>query len=541
MSTIAAPILATAALRATKPGWARRFVTPTLADALFVLLLLRVLYLGSVCLFNDPGTGWHIQTGREILSTGAVPAADTYSFTRAGARWVETQWLADLLMAWMFDQGGYALLAVFTSVIIAGLFRGIYRAQILSGGWPIIAVLVTFLAVTTASLHFLARPLVFSSVCVPLSFWWASQYSRRRCDATRLALLILIAVPWANCHPGVLGGAATVLLCGVGTLVAAFWNRDRAVRGAMAQRGFVLLATAAGMGIATLVTPYGLDWHVWVSGLMRMGALAGYVDEWLPPVWSEPSTLSAAVLVGLLILGVALRRKGITLGEGLVLAFWTVQGFSSVRHLPLLAMIAAIQLGRVLGKAMEPGCPLSAATASGKKHVPLFSPEIRRTEVLRGGGLVSVLATCLLGGFTLAGVQLPFMGLRGAGPSEDRFSEGALQALARVGPGGPIFNDINYGGRIIQDYSYLPVFMDDRFELYGEEFLFQYRDVVKYPDEHAGRILDRWGVGSVIIGTHLRLCEWLTHNEEWVEEYRDEIAAVFTRADRGLTRAAGGP
>jgi hypothetical protein len=264
---------------------------------------------------------------------------------------------------------------------------------------------------------------------------------------------------------------------------------------------------------------------------MGMGALSGYVDEWLPPVWSEPSTIAAAILVGLIVTGVIVRRRGINTGEGLALLFWTAQGFSSVRHLPLLAMVAAVQLGRVFSQSGQPV----------RKSIPLFSPEVRRSEALRCGGLLSGLAVALLGGLTLAGVQLPLIGLRGAGPSADRFSLGALQTLARVAPGGPIFNDINYGGRIIQDYSYLPVFMDDRFELYGEEFLFQYRDLVKYPDEHADRILTRWGVDSVIIGTHLALCCWLTDNDDWVQEYRDDIAAVFVRADRGLTRASSAP
>ena len=92
-----------------------RFCTPTLADAMFVLLLLRVLQLGTTNLFNDPGTGWHLRTGHEILATGAVPVADTYSYTRAGQPWVATQWLADAIMSVAYAVGGYPLLALITA------------------------------------------------------------------------------------------------------------------------------------------------------------------------------------------------------------------------------------------------------------------------------------------------------------------------------------------------------------------------------------------------------------------------------------------
>ena len=507
-----------------------RFFRPTLADALFVLLLLRVLQLGSVDLFNDPGTGWHLRTGGGIVACAAVPIADSYSYTRRGYDWVETQWLADVLMSVAYNLGGYPLLALVTAVLIAALFRWIYRRQVTAGGWPAIAILTTLAAVCAASVHFLARPLVASSIGVPLSFWWATQYARGRVSAKRLWLLVPIAAVWANCHPGVLGGIVTVVICGLGALASAVLPFNGYRRGELAQRGLLLLLAGAGMGAATLVNPYGLDWHLWVLRLMKMKVLAGYVDEWLPPSWADPSTVAAALLVGVAVWGTIVRRKGTALGEALVLGFWTVQGFSSVRHIPLLAMIAALQVGRVLAGATVDWRALRRLGA----RVPLFSAAIRDAEARTGGGLASLVAVCLSGLVAWSGMQISAVGLHGAGPSADRFSTGAVACLSSKPSVGPIFNDLTHGGTLIHELPDVAVFVDDRFGLYGEDFFLQYRDVVKYPDEFAERALSRWRIETVLIGTHLALCDWLAENEEWREAYRDEVAAVFTKRDPAL-------
>lgn len=210
---------------------------PTLADAAFVLLLLRVLQLGATDLFNDPGTGWHLRAGHQIVATGSVPTTDTYSYTRAGRPWVETQWLADVVMALGHAAGGYSLLALISAVLLAGLFRWIYRTQVAGGGWPTVALLITFTAAGAASMHFLARPLLVSLIGIPLCFWWATQYARGQIPAWKVWLLVPIAVVWCNLHPGVLGGMATVGLCGLGLFGASLWSRTRRTPTDSLQRG----------------------------------------------------------------------------------------------------------------------------------------------------------------------------------------------------------------------------------------------------------------------------------------------------------------
>ena len=46
----------------------------------------------------SPDVWWHLSAGRWIWAHGAVPAVDSFSFTRAGAPWIDFEWLFQLLL-----------------------------------------------------------------------------------------------------------------------------------------------------------------------------------------------------------------------------------------------------------------------------------------------------------------------------------------------------------------------------------------------------------------------------------------------------------
>lgn len=506
-----------------------RFAVPTLADALFVLLLLRVLQLGATDLFNDPGTGWHLRTGNQIVADGTIPTADAYSFTRTASPWVETQWLGDVLMSLGYAVGGYSLLALITAALLAGLFRWIYRTQVAGGGWPAVALLVTCAAAGAAAMHFLARPLLASSVGIPLCFWWASQYARGRAAGWKVWLLVPIAAVWCNLHPGVLGGIATVGVCGAGAVGASLWAKAGQERRDGLRRGLQLVAVALAMGAATLVNPYGLQWHAWVLQLMGSEVLPQYVDEWRPLSWDDPSALIGGLLVVAVVTATALRRTGMNVPEALVVLFWIVQGFSSARHMPLLAMILALQLGRSLA-GVRTTWPMLQRVG---RRIPLFSDQIRLAESRAGGGLASVACVVVLALLLSAGAQVPAIGLGGAGPPQDRFSSKAVAYLRSNVPAGPLFNDLSYGGTLIRDLPGVPIFIDDRFGLYGEDFVAAYCKAVYEPADRAGPLLDEWGIQTVLTGPKLPLTVWLDDQPEWARVYRDPAAAIYVRQPVG--------
>jgi hypothetical protein len=70
----------------------------------------------------DPDLWWHLRTGELILERGAVPTADPFSFTAAGAPWVDHEWGAEVLFAGVFRlAGGRGLVALRALLLAAAL------------------------------------------------------------------------------------------------------------------------------------------------------------------------------------------------------------------------------------------------------------------------------------------------------------------------------------------------------------------------------------------------------------------------------------
>ena len=61
--------------------------------ALLVLLLLAVAVALSAQRIQSQDYWWHLRSGQLIADTGAIPKVDPYTYTAAGSRWIDIQWL----------------------------------------------------------------------------------------------------------------------------------------------------------------------------------------------------------------------------------------------------------------------------------------------------------------------------------------------------------------------------------------------------------------------------------------------------------------
>ncbi|MCC7292476.1 MAG: hypothetical protein IT449_10500 [Phycisphaerales bacterium] len=294
-----------------------------------------------------------------------------------------------------------------------------------------------------------------------------------------------------------------------------------------AGRSLVLLFVAALMGAATLLNPHGIDWHRWIWRLMQMRALSSLVDEWRPTDWTEPDAAAALMLLALLAMAHVLRREKPSAVIVLVTGFWLVQAIGSGRHVSILGLLVAMQAAPLLKdvKLREGGLWQWAS------RLPLFSDAIRtRERQARREGLSPVAALAALAMLALdpTGAAL---GLADAGPPSDRYSAGLIAHLRGNPPPQPVFNDINFGGQLILETPDTPVFVDDRFEVYGDAFIVEYAEAVSQPQDHAEALLDRNGIQSAIIGAGQPMAYWLARQNGWRVEYADPVAVVFVRAD----------
>jgi hypothetical protein len=92
---------------------------------------------------------------------------------------------------------------------------------------------------------------------------------------------------------------------------------------------------------------------------------------------------------------------------------------------------------------------------------------------------------------------------------------------------GRLFNSYNWGGYLLWELPQYPVFIDGRTDLYSDEVIDQWLQVVRAePGWQA--TLDRWGVRLILLEPSMPIVAHLG-NAGWQELYRDQRAVVYAR------------
>jgi len=278
-----------------------------------VLLLLLAILLFSPTL-ADPDLWGHLRFGLDTLELRSVDRADTYSYLTAGQRWINHEWLAEVILALAYSVAGAMGLNLLRLALGFGTLAICYA-------WLCRRPLILLLALP--AIHYglvTVRLQLFTYLlfAVVLSALVATEKGRRK----RLWLLPPVFALWANLHGGFLAGLAIVFLWSV--FHAADWRRVAPV---------CLLCA-----LATLVNPYGVDLLLF---LLRTATVPrADIGEWQPLRLFSVAAGVYALLLAIAIISLARNRRPLLplVAVFVVLAVGPVGGSASS---------AVVRLGRV--------------------------------------------------------------------------------------------------------------------------------------------------------------------------------------------------
>ena len=136
---------------------------PSVTDIIFLMLLFGLTYGGlQQRLLGDAGTGWHIRNGQHMLATHIITRTDSFSYTMPGHAWFAWEWLYDLGAGILYSRMGLNGVVFLSALLIAAIFAGLFRRAVVRSRDPLIAAFLVVLAVFASSIHFLARPHLFT-------------------------------------------------------------------------------------------------------------------------------------------------------------------------------------------------------------------------------------------------------------------------------------------------------------------------------------------------------------------------------------------
>ncbi|MFI5458610.1 MAG: hypothetical protein ACHRXM_24520 [Isosphaerales bacterium] len=475
---------------------------PAPGDLVFGVVLGMVLIGGRFGLLNDPGTPWHLRLGREILATRTVPHFDTLTYTHDHAAWVDQSWAFDVLLAVVVDRWGWSAAIALAALGLAGLYRAVTRGLIRDGIAPMVAVVVTLLAVAIGAIHFLIRPHLFTFAFVYLTLRACRQ--QHKDGGWAVFLVPIYTALLANLHGGFVALPLMVATAALGHVVSGPW--DAARRRDLVKFG---LACAACL-LAALINPYGFGLYRHVGHLLVSSGVTSLIIEYQPPHFGTPdANVLEWVLLAMVGLPVLSSRR-IDRYQLCHVLVWLHLALTSIRNAPLFALVAAPALATLID-----GLPLVLRNAWKRTERAAFVPAAA-TIVL----LVLVVSGVWLGGFDLK--KWPF---------------GALGTLNQQPVAARLFHEQDWGGLIAAECQ--PVrrsYLDDRFELFGKKAILEYVDVLSGGPVW-DTVHDRDRIDLVWMRPDRGLAKRLLKDPGWTVIHRDKVSILFKQVTPGQLTA----
>ena len=407
---------------------------------------------------------WHVRAGTLQMDLGRALTEDPFSFTAAGRAWRTQSWLADLMYGWADRKWG---LSVVTPIVVLGALLivgsiALRNYRVLRS--PLAAAIATTWVMWLLIGYFTPRPVMFSLGLLALMLAVADD-GRLRWTLPPLMWL------WASIHGGFVVGIGYLVLDGLR-------RRDRK-----------RIIDVAAVTLVTLLTAHGLGtWQVVVQFLGNGEAL-DLISEWLTP--NLISIELFPFLLGIIAILVGAIRGRVKMADLWVIVPFLAFAFTANRAVPLAGLVLAPWF-------------VASLMPLGKKA----------TSTTKTQGALNAVILALV-------VVLPWVVPIEGGLDVERF---AVDAVEQLQPG-PAFHDDAVGGYLI--YAKWPerlVYIDDRAELYQEDFV----DFVtaRDADEIWREVFDRYGIKQALLKDTDRLSQVLKA-EGWETIFKDDTFVLL--------------
>jgi hypothetical protein len=255
--------------------------------------------------------------------------------------------------------------------------------------------------------------------------------------------------------------------------------------------------------VAAFINPYGPEILLANLRLFSLGEALPAVVEWRPQDFSH---LGAFEMIMLGAAFFALLR-GVRLPAFRILMLLGVLhlSLSQSRHADLLGMLASLFVARPLAEQFA----ALAADKIGAAHLGL--PKLPFAAAM--------LMVAVIGGAIGA--------LGHIAPAANITPAAAVNVLTKE-ERGPLLNSYEFGGYL--DFVGIPVFIDGRADLYGEQFVLRYYRGVMLEDlPDFLKLLDDYGIETTLLVPATRAVALLDRLPEWRRVYADATAVIFTR------------
>jgi hypothetical protein len=474
-------------------------------ECLMLLLAFFILLRTPV----DADMWWHLRAGQYMWEQKTILLADQFSYTRAGAPWVNAFWLADLGMYGLLRLGGFPVLSAAVSLIGVAISLLWLRRMNAPVG---IRMALVLLGIFAFSPVMGPRPQLLSFLMLAILDVGLDRIRMDQASRRFIWLVVPLFILWANLHGGFIWGFLLLAAFVAGEILAQLTESE--ARFTWPELGRVGFWTAMAW-LGTAFNPNGIA--LWKLPFYTVQISIGGIYEWASPDFHRADLHFMLWLIFLLLTGLGFSSRPIRWSDALKFIGFAYMAFVSQRSLGPFVVVAVPVVAASLAAAWEDRWkPTWARFRTGHNTLQRDLTTMTRA--------------------TLNSIILASLGIAAAMrltqvSSQDQIMENqpaaAVDWIRAHHPGGRLFNSYNWGGYLLWALPEHPVFIDGRADLYGPEIIGQWQEIVNGTDAGLG-YLDQWNVNLILLEPGWPISDRLIHRG-WKVLFRDERSVVYGR------------
>jgi hypothetical protein len=431
---------------ADRPLFQSRWLVLLLPVGIWLVLFLRPA-VWSVLRPPDHDLWWHLRTGQWVEEHRTVPATDPFAQhgLETGKPWLAYSWLFEVTVYGCYQLLGYHGIILFRVLLTLAVLLALLGFVCKRERRVLVAALLLVPALLVFYPSISERPWLFTILG---SLWTLDVLldAREGRRTWRFWLLPVVYLVWANVHIQFVYGLFLLGLGCAAPLVDRLLGRQDLFAGAAragSRAWWQLVAMTAACTAATLVNPYHFHLYGVVLEYGSHQAPMRWVDELKPMEFRYPSDWAVLAVGGAAAFALG-RRARLSAFDVLLLTASAWFAFRMRRDgwFLMLAALAVLSSSR----------PLDGYLQDLRFH----KWQVAAAALL----LVPVL---------LAVWFLTRSGDRAEPVLAEKYPTQAVAFVRQQGYRGPLYNDFDWGGYLIWTLPELPVAMDGRTNLHGDE------------------------------------------------------------------------
>jgi len=481
---------------------------------IFVITLLMIAMMAARTPL-DSDLWWHLRAGQVTVETGHPLLTDQFSYTRDGQAWVNHSWLSQVILYGLYQPANFTGLSLWVTLLAVVSLTFVFFQMKGPAWWRSFLVILCAVAIAPV---WSPRPQVASLALFALLAWWMERWKNG--DVSRLWALPLLFLLWSNLHGGYSLGFLLLgaFLCGQ-VLNHVFGLKEETIP--WRTLGRILLWVVVAF-LAVAINPNGLD--MWRIPFQTVGvsSLQQFIQEWASPDFHDVTQQPVLIIIGLLIGAVGLSGRRMNGVDWLTSAGFLIMALVSRRNIAPFALIAIPIISRFGWTALQDW--RERVKLDEKLQFSHKEPSVSPSHPWLNLILVGLIG---FGVFAKQGVvTLPAV-VQSA--EAGNFPQAAVDWMESHPAVGRSLSEYSWGGYLIWHLPEEKVFVDGRTDLFGDEIIGEWRQVVQ-AEENMIEILNYWRVDRVVL-MPTRPAVSALKNQGWVVVFQDRTSIILDRGN----------